>query len=91
MKHVNERQYHAVFNPAVEGGYDVSFPDFPGCVTFGKTFEEAQQMAKEALELWIEELKARGEDIPQGTPRSLVAEIQVVIPKTLSRNATTTR
>ena len=43
-------KYLAVFNPAEEGGYNVSFPSFPGCVTFGKTFENAKKMAKEVLE-----------------------------------------
>lgn len=32
--------YFAIFKPTKEGGYNVSFPDFPGCVTFGRTFEE---------------------------------------------------
>ena len=36
-------QYHAVFEPAKEGGYNVSFPQFPGCVTFGRTFEETKK------------------------------------------------
>ena len=36
-------QYHAVFEPAEEGGYNVSFPQFPGCVTFGRTFEETKK------------------------------------------------
>ena len=49
-------EYSAIFNPAQEGGYDVSFPDFPGCVTFGNSFEDAKRYAREALELWIEEL-----------------------------------
>jgi len=51
--------YSAVFDPAEEGGFNVSFPAFPGCVTFGKNFEEAKEKAEEALELWIEELAAR--------------------------------
>lgn len=50
------QSYFAVFDPAQEGGFNVSFPDFPGCVTFGKNFEQAKKMAKEVLELWIEQL-----------------------------------
>lgn len=38
--------YYAVFEPAEEGGYNVSFPEFPGCVTFGKTFEESKKKRK---------------------------------------------
>lgn len=37
---------HAVFEPIEDGGYTVSFPDFPGCVTFGRNFEEAKQVIK---------------------------------------------
>ena len=48
--------YPAIFEPAIEGGYNVSFVNFPGCVTFGRTFEEAKQKGKEVLELWLEEL-----------------------------------
>lgn len=58
MKTSRTTIYSAVSNPASEGGYDVSFPDFPGCVTFGRTFEEAQEKAAEVLSLWVEELKA---------------------------------
>lgn len=50
--------YPAVLTPDVKGGFNVSFPDFPGCVTFGYTVEEAQAKAAEVLSLWIEELEA---------------------------------
>ncbi|MFH1456988.1 MAG: type II toxin-antitoxin system HicB family antitoxin [Patescibacteria group bacterium] len=46
--------YPAVFEPAQEGGYNVSFPAFPGCVTFGRNFEDAKEKAQEVLELWRE-------------------------------------
>ncbi len=44
--------------------YGVSFSDFPGCVTAGKTLDEAQQMASEALEMHIEGMREDGEKIP---------------------------
>ncbi len=47
-----------------EGSYTVSVPALPGCVTYGETVEHAIQMAKEAVELYIEELRERGENIP---------------------------
>ena len=49
----NIQSYFAVFDPAPEGGFNVSFPDFPGCVTFGKSFEDAREKAQEVLELWL--------------------------------------
>ena len=71
--------YIAIFDPAEEGGYNVSFPTFPGCVTFGRTFEEAKEKAKEVLELWLEELHARRERIPRSTSRPIIDEVQVMV------------
>ncbi len=73
-------KYPAVFDPAEEGGYNVSFPDFPGCVTFGKTFEEAQINAQEVLELWLEELAHEGEPIVSHDVRPIITEIVATIP-----------
>ena len=39
-------------------------PSLPGCITYGETVDEAIEMAKEAIELYIEELQDRGEYIP---------------------------
>lgn len=72
--------YYAIFDPAEEGGYNVSFPDFQGCVTFGKTFEEAKGKAKEVLELWLEELSSQRYEIPFYSSRPLVDEIRVAVP-----------
>ena len=72
--------YFAVFEPAAEGGYNVSFPEFSGCVTFGKTFEEAKKNAKEVLELWIEELVCQKRKIPVKTSRPIIDEVSILIP-----------
>lgn len=47
-----------------EGGFMVSVPALPGCFTQGDDLDDAIAMAKEAIELYIEELKERGETIP---------------------------
>ena len=39
-------------------------PSLYGCITYGSTIEESIEMAKEAIELYIESLKEYGEDIP---------------------------
>jgi predicted RNase H-like HicB family nuclease len=72
--------YNAIFAPAEEGGYNVSFPDFPGCVTFGRTFEEAHEKAKEVLELWLEELAAQGEEIATFQAHPIVDSVEVALP-----------
>lgn len=71
--------FFAVFEPAREGGFNVSFPDFPGCVTFGRNFEEAKKKAKEVLELWIEELRDRKKAVPKRTLRPIVDEVFVAV------------
>jgi predicted RNase H-like HicB family nuclease len=70
------QSYFAIFDPAEEGGYNVSFLDFPGCVTFGKTFEESKEKALEVLELWIEELEAGKQEIPSHFGRPIIDEIK---------------
>ncbi len=78
MKTLNSTAtYQAVFNSISEGGFEVSFPDFPGCVTFGNTFEEAQKMASEVLSLWIEELEADHKTIPDSHKRPIIADVTV--------------
>ena len=71
--------YFAVFEPAAGGYYNVSFPNFPGCVTFGRNFEEARQMAQEVLMLWLEELTSRREEIPRTKFRPIVDEVRVAV------------
>lgn len=45
----------------------MSVPTLPGCITYGEDLDEAIAMAKEAVELYIEELRERGENIPDDT------------------------
>lgn len=71
--------YYAVFEPTENGGYNVSFPDFPGCVTFGQTFEEAKLKAKEILELWIEELLEQKQSIPSYIARPIIDEVEIAM------------
>ena len=70
----------AIFDPAEEGGFNVSFPNFPGCVTFGRTFEEAKAKAQEVLALWLAELFARHKHIPMRRVRPIIDEVEVALP-----------
>ena len=54
--------YRIFLRKEPEGGYTVTVPSLPGYVTYGDTI--AIKMAKEAIELYIESLKAHGEEIP---------------------------
>ncbi len=56
--------YRILLRKEPEGGYTVTVPSLPGCITYGATLEEARAMAEEAVELHLESLRAHGEDIP---------------------------
>jgi antitoxin HicB len=59
-----EYSFTVFFEPAVEGGYVVTCPALPGLVTEGDTLAEAKRMAKDAIRLYLESLRADGEPIP---------------------------
>jgi len=63
--------YIALIHKASRSDYGVSFPDFPGCISAGKTIDEAKDMAKEALTGHIKTMLDYGEKIPH--PSSLEA------------------
>jgi len=56
--------YRVLLRKEPEGGFTVNVPSLPGCVTFGETLEESLSMAREAIELYIESLESRGEEVP---------------------------
>lgn len=63
---MTEYKYTIILDPdPEEGGYTVTVPSLPGCVTQGETLEEAIAMAKDAIRLFIETLIADGEPVPE--------------------------
>lgn len=51
---MNEKLFYpAVFHRADEGGYWISFPDFPDALTQGENMQEAYEMAVDCLGLAI--------------------------------------
>ena len=56
--------YKILLKKEPEEGFTVFVPSLPGCITYGDILDEAIEKAKEAIELYIESLKAHGEEIP---------------------------
>jgi antitoxin HicB len=56
--------YRILLTKEPEGGFTVNVPALPGCITYGEDMEQAITMAKDAIELYLESLKAHGETIP---------------------------
>ncbi|HIW77064.1 MULTISPECIES: type II toxin-antitoxin system HicB family antitoxin [Gordonibacter] len=59
--------YEAVLHPDEEGGYWVTVPDLPGCVTEGETVEEAAFMAADAMKTYVASLLMDGRRLPKAT------------------------
>ena len=59
------RKFRVILEPNETGGYTVTVPLLPGCITEGDTKEEALTNIKEAIELYIESLQADGESVPR--------------------------
>lgn len=56
--------YNLILKPEPEGGFTVTVPTLPGCVTYGRNLEEAQSMAYDAITGYIESLRKHKEPIP---------------------------
>lgn len=70
-----------------EGGYTVSFPELPGCITCGETIESALKNAEDAKKTWIEAVLEDEGEVPE--PDSLKdysGQFKLRIPKSLHRS-----
>ncbi len=57
--------YPAIFHEAEEGGFWITFPDFPECLSEGDDMSQAYHMAVEALGLAITSREQEKEEIPE--------------------------
>lgn len=64
---MNKLFYPAIFHKAEEGGYWVTFPDIPECMTQGDDMTNAYEMAVEALGLAITSREDEKETIPSAS------------------------
>lgn len=56
--------YPAIFHKAEEGGFWITFPDFPECMTQGEDIQDAYEMASDALGLSIVSRQESKEELP---------------------------
>lgn len=72
-----------------EGGYVVSFPDLPGCITCAQTIENAIENALDAKKAWIESALEDGVEIYEpDTLENFSGQFKLRIPKSLHRSLT---
>lgn len=56
------------FEVAEEGGFVVSVPELPGCVSEGDSFEEAWDMIQDAMQGWLHVASEHGDSDPDRYP-----------------------
>ena len=75
---MKQYQFEVIFTAQEEGGFTAEVPDLPGCVSEGETLEEAELNIKEAIELYVETLEARGLPLPE-RDLSKVLKMQMIV------------
>jgi antitoxin HicB len=71
-------QFIAVFEKNEEGGYTVTVPSLPGCISEGDTFDEALKNIKEAIVLYFEVMKKYKEKIKE-EEEIIIAPVKVKV------------
>ncbi len=59
------KEYTIILHSDETGGYWTEVPSLPGCMSQGDTVEEAIEMTKDAIGLWLESMRALGEAMPE--------------------------
>jgi len=70
-------KYSVLFQPAEEGGFIASVPALPGCATQGETFEEAQEMIKDAISGYLAVLKDNKQEIPEEKEDLMITKVTI--------------
>lgn len=73
-------KYTVIYTEEDEGGFTVTVPALPGCVTYGQDLNEAKKMAKDAINLYLESLKKHKETIPS-EETSFISSIDLEFPQ----------
>jgi predicted RNase H-like HicB family nuclease len=66
---------YAVVIEKADGNYSVYVPDLPGCISTGRTVEEAERNIHDAISLHLEGIREDGQAPPE--PTTHVAELEV--------------
>jgi predicted RNase H-like HicB family nuclease len=65
-------RYTVILEQESDGGYVVSVPALPGCVSQGDSRAEALSNIREAIELYIEDCRDAGDQIPTEVGKEFV-------------------
>jgi predicted RNase H-like HicB family nuclease len=79
---MSEYGYRVIYEHLAEGGYQVIVPALPGIVTYGRTIEEAREMAQDAIACHLQGLLKDDEEIPEDpftAENPLIEELKIAV------------
>ena len=56
-------------------GYSAYVPDLPGCIAAGDTLEETEELMRGAIAMHVEDMRERGESVPEPRAATLMLEV----------------
>ncbi len=65
-------KYRVLIQPDEDGYFVAEVPALPGCISQGKSRDEALQNVKEAISLYLESLQAHGDAVPPPIQEEIV-------------------
>jgi antitoxin HicB len=57
-------QFNIELRPEPEGGFTALVPALPGCVTYGRTMQEARDLAQDAISGYTASMRKHGDPVP---------------------------
>jgi predicted RNase H-like HicB family nuclease len=69
-------RYTVLLEPEEDGGFVVSVPALPGCISQGDTRDEALVNIREAIAVYVEDCRAAGDPVPKEADKEF-AEVEV--------------
>lgn len=79
MKH-KILKYDVIFEEQPDGGFTVTVPSLPGCISEGDTFEKAKENITDAIKLYVEDLAEDGEEILQENTNIFIGQVTISNP-----------
>jgi len=73
--------YNVYFRLEPEGGFTAIVPSLPGCVSYGKTLQEAKEMNIDAIKGYLASLKKHNEFAPTDDKEAFFTSVEIKMAK----------
>ena len=85
---ITVKNYRIRITPAGLNGFWAEVPALPGCFTQGRSFEETEELIREAIDVHRAELRALGKNIPEDVEHDADAQYALIMRRRRGMDAT---